>query len=97
MLRSLALVLVLVPAAVGGYLVVAQNQPGSATSERAAPILTAAARVIEAQHRSTGSYAGVQIGVGGVRVVRADAESYCIEALGMHLAGPGGQPAPAAC
>lgn len=96
MLRSLALVLVLVPAAIGGYLMVAQNQSGS-RSQRSAPILTAAGRVLEANHRTTGTFAGVEIGVGGVRVARADAESYCIEALGMRLAGPGGQPAPGSC
>jgi hypothetical protein len=95
-LRALALLVVLVPAAIGGYLMVAQDQSG-AGSARTSPVLTAAGAALETHHRATGTYAGMQIAVGGVRVVRADATSYCVEAMGMHLAGPDGQPAPGGC
>jgi hypothetical protein len=95
-LRALALLVVLVPAAIGGYLMVAQDQSGVG-SGRTSPVLTAAGAALETHHRATGTYAGMQIAVGGVRVVRADATSYCVEAMGMHLAGPDGQPAPGGC
>jgi hypothetical protein len=97
MLRSLSIVMVLFPFAIGGYLFMAQNRTESGSAGRSAPILRAAGQVLEAHHRVAGTYSGVQIAVGGVRVVRADSVSYCVEALGMHLAGPGGKPAPGSC
>lgn len=95
MLRTFALLVVLVPAAIGGYLMMAQNQSGSAGSGPSATVLNAAATALEAQRRVTGSYAGMQ--TEGVTVVRADGAGYCVEALGMHLAGPGGAPEPGSC
>lgn len=95
MLRGFAVLTLLVPLAIGGYLFVAQSR--SSTSGRgSAPALRAAAAVLEAHHRRNGTYAGIQE-LAGVRIARADAQGYCVEALGSHLAGPGGAPAAGGC
>jgi Tfp pilus assembly protein PilE len=44
-----------------------------------------------------GTYAGVSLAGFGVKVVRADASSYCIQAGGSHVAGPGGTVQPGTC
>ena len=44
-----------------------------------------------------GTYAGASLAGFGVRLARADASTYCIEAGGSHLAGPGGTVTPGAC
>jgi hypothetical protein len=37
-----------------------------------------------------GTYAGASLAGFGVTLARADASSYCMQAHGSHLAGPGG-------
>jgi hypothetical protein len=57
--------------------------------------------VVEQFHALNGSYAGASLGGLGVRLVRADATSYCLESGSgptlSHLDGPGGTPAVGAC
>jgi hypothetical protein len=58
-------------------------------------ILQAATTALELNHRIRGTYAGVTFS--DVKIVRADAASYCVEAAGYHVAGPGGQPQSGPC
>ena len=58
-------------------------------------ILQASSTAMELNHRIRGTYAGVTFG--DVKVVRADANAYCIEAAGYFVAGPNGQPQPGRC
>jgi len=44
-----------------------------------------------------GTYAGASLAGFGVTLARADASSYCIQAGGSHVAGPGGAARPGAC
>jgi hypothetical protein len=44
-----------------------------------------------------GTYAGASLAGFGVTLVRADASSYCIQAHGSHVAGPGGAVQSGAC
>jgi Tfp pilus assembly protein PilE len=44
-----------------------------------------------------GTYAGASLAGFGVKVVRADASAYCIQAGGSHVAGPGGAVQPGTC
>jgi hypothetical protein len=44
-----------------------------------------------------GTYAGTSLAGFGVRLARADASSYCIQAGASHVAGPGGAVQPGAC
>jgi hypothetical protein len=44
-----------------------------------------------------GTYAGASLAGFGVTLVRADASSYCIQAGGSHVAGPGGTVQPGGC
>ena len=47
---------------------------------------------------ANGTYVGATLDPSyQVVLARADAASYCLEAGGEHLAGPGGSPAPGAC
>ena len=61
---------------------------------------TGAESSLDAQVTASGSYAGAGVQP-PLRLVRADAISYCVElAQGVvlqHLAGPGGTPQPGAC
>jgi hypothetical protein len=43
------------------------------------------------------TYAGASLAGFGVTLVRADASSYCIQAGGSHLSGPGGTVQPGGC
>jgi hypothetical protein len=43
------------------------------------------------------TYAGASLAGFGVTLARADASSYCIQAGGSHLAGPGGSVQPGGC
>ena len=56
---------------------------------------------LEQTHALNGTYAGTSLAGFGVRLVRADASTYCIESGSgptlMHLAGPGGAPAAGGC
>ena len=44
-----------------------------------------------------GTYAGASLAGFGVTLARADASSYCIQAGGSYVAGPGGAARPGAC
>lgn len=52
-------------------------------------ILEAAQTGLELNHRIRGTYTGVTFSE--VKVVRADASSYCVEAAGYFVAGPNGR------
>jgi hypothetical protein len=52
---------------------------------------------LEQQHALNGTYAGTSLAGFGVTLVRADANTYCIQNTGAHLAGPGGAAAAGAC
>jgi hypothetical protein len=58
-------------------------------------MLGAATTVLEVNHRIRGTYAGTTFS--DVEVVRADASSYCVEAVGYFVAGPGGTPRRGSC
>jgi hypothetical protein len=58
-------------------------------------MLTTATTVLEVNHRIRGTYTGTTFG--DVKVVRADASSYCVEAAGYFVAGPGGEPTRGSC
>jgi hypothetical protein len=50
------------------------------------------------QHRvETGTYALTTLTGATVRLVRADATTYCVEASGLHVAGPGHGPPSGRC
>jgi len=74
--------------AVGG--VFWSQQAKTAQQEGRASILGAATTALELNHR-----AGVTFSE--VKVVRADATSYCVEAAGYVLTGPGGKPQRGRC
>ena len=59
--------------------------------------LQQAASALESAKALGGTYAGVDVSGFGVRVARADDASYCIEAGGLHVAGPGSAPSPGGC
>lgn len=106
MARAFALVSLLAALAAAGWLVTAQLR----TTERELPraVTTAgltaasvnlqqAASALESAKGLGGTYAGVDVSGFGVTVVRADAAAYCIEAGGLHVAGPGDTPAAGPC
>ena len=112
-MRILSLLSVVAAVAVVGYLVSARLGGGEesgpsgttgvdrAASQAASANLRAAAPALEAARAATGTYAGADVRTFGVRLVRADAASYCLEAgdaaSPMRLAGPNGTPAPGRC
>jgi hypothetical protein len=67
------------------------------TEQHEAPnaMLGAATTVLEVNHRVRGTYAGTTFS--DVKVVRADATSYCVEAADYFVAGPGGKPTRGSC
>jgi hypothetical protein len=110
--RGLGLISLLVALGVAGFIMNAQLQgspsQGSAQQEidRAKQTVAAVAFqqagvALEQTHALSGTYAGTSLDGFGVRLVRADAASYCVESGSgpnvMHLAGPGGAPSPGAC
>jgi hypothetical protein len=104
--RLFGLVSLLVALAAAGWLLSAQLRateaelPPAATTaaDTAASVnLRQAASALESAQAFGGSYANVDVSGFGVRVMRADVASYCIEADGQHLAGPGGAVVPGAC
>jgi Tfp pilus assembly protein PilE len=66
------------------------QQAKEARDEAPTAILQAATTALELNHRIRGTYAGVTFS--DVTIVRADARSYCVEAAGSFVAGPGGRP-----
>ena len=75
----------------------AQAQVDQARQAAAAVTFQQAASALEDFRTVNGTYAGASLAGFGVKLGRADASSYCIEAGGSHLAGPGGTVAPGAC
>ena len=86
--KLFSLVSLLVAAAVAAFL---WSQQGTQVRKDApTAILGAATTALELNHRIRGTYAGVAFD--DVKVVRADMRSYCLEAVGYFVAGPGGSP-----
>jgi hypothetical protein len=108
--RTLTVVLVAASLAFGAWKVLkpqAQEASREAGDDVAAVLattgsakFTGAAASLEIQRRTTGTYAGARLAA-GTTLARADATSYCVQArVGaqvLHLAGPGGAPAPGGC
>jgi Tfp pilus assembly protein PilE len=108
MARGLGLLLLLAPLVVAGVLLNAELSPAPAGGSAARQIerarqtadaakLQQAAFAIEQFHALNGTYAAASLGHLGVRLVRADAGSYCLETAHAHLAGPGGSAQPGRC
>jgi Tfp pilus assembly protein PilE len=107
MARGVGLLSLVVALVAAAYMVSAQLSPTSqqsATKEIAQARQTAAgvklqqgAFAIEQFHALNGTYAATTLGHLGVKLVRADASSYCLQAGAEHLAGPGGSPEPGRC
>ena len=107
MARGVGLLSLVVALLAAAYMVSAQLSPTSqqsATKEIAQARQTAAgvklqqgAFAIEQFHALNGTYAATTLGHLGVKLVRADASSYCLQAGAEHLAGPGGSPEPGRC
>jgi len=79
--------------AVGG--VFWSQQASTVQQEGPSALLGAATSALELNHRIRGTYAGVTFSE--VKVVRADASSYCVETAGYFVAGPGGKPQKGSC
>ncbi|MGZ4360256.1 MAG: hypothetical protein ACXVYM_04105 [Gaiellaceae bacterium] len=79
----------------------ATSQISRADAQGAAVSLESAAATLEQSRTLSGTYAGATLADASIRVVRADAGSYCLEltsrSVTYHLAGPGGTVAPGAC
>ena len=112
MARGLSLLSLLVALGVAGFLMNAQLQHSSdqASAQReidqakqtaAAVAFEQAGVALEQSHALSGTYAGTSLQGLGVRLVRADASSYCVESGSgaglMHLAGPSGSVAAGGC
>jgi len=109
MTRIVGLVSLLAAVAVCGWLVTSQmrsagvSEAGGTTATQiaadtaSAASLAQAALAVETAKATAGTYAGAVISVAGVSLARADGDAYCLQAAGLHLAGPGGAPAPGAC
>lgn len=107
---SLGLLSLVAGLAVMGYLTRAQMQDSSFSGDASPPAALAAARqvapladlqravaALEQQHAVSGTYAGTAPTSATVRLVRADATSYCVESSGLHVAGPGRGPESGPC
>lgn len=107
MARGVGLLSLVVALVAAAYMVSAQLSPSSqqsATREIAQARQTAAgvklmqgAFAIEQFHALNGTYSATTLGHLGVKLVRADANTYCLQAGNEHLAGPGGSPTPGPC
>jgi hypothetical protein len=75
----------------------AQAQVDQARQAAAAVTFQQAASALEDFRTVNETYAGASLAGFGVTLARADASSYCIQAGGSHLAGPGGTVSPGAC
>jgi hypothetical protein len=71
------------------------QQAKTVQHEAPSTMLGAATTVLEVNHRIRGTYAGTTFN--DVKVVHADAGSYCVEAAGYFVAGPGGTPRRGSC
>lgn len=110
MTRSLALPLLVISLAVGGFLFVRNTQTSGPTSSVAQQAETQAQvdvastnfdgvlPVLQAWFVENATYAGATLPLGsGVVLVRADATSYCLQSGTEHLDGPGGVAQPGPC
>jgi len=110
MARSVALPLLLIAVAVGGFLFVrdtrtsgpassvAQEAETQAEVDAASTNLDGVVPVVQAWYAENATYAGAVLPPGsGVVLVRADAASYCLQSGTEHLAGPGGTAQPGPC
>jgi Tfp pilus assembly protein PilE len=107
MARGIGLLSLVVALAAAAYLMSGQLSPASQKSanaeitqarQTAAGVkLEQGAFAIEQFHALNGTYAATSLGHLGVKLVRADASSYCLQAGNEHLAGPGGSPAAGPC
>jgi hypothetical protein len=112
MLRSFALLLVLIPVAIVGYLYSLQvrgsggskpvtRQISDAAQAAATFKLRQADTALEQARSLNGTFAGADLSTIGVTLARADATSYCIQTgvspLVLHETGPQGAVAPGAC
>jgi hypothetical protein len=114
MTRVFSLFSILAALAIGGYLFTAQagseakTRRTSASEVNQAEVTGATANfaqagvALDAQHIATGSYAGTNLGgYGGVVLVSADANTYCIQVASgtavYHQAGPGTGPVAGPC
>jgi hypothetical protein len=110
MSRSLALPLLLISLAVGGFLFVRSAQTSGPTSSVAQQAETQAQAdvastnfagvlpVLQAWYAESATYAGATLPPGsGVVLVRADAASYCLQSGTEHLDGPAGVAQPGPC
>jgi hypothetical protein len=93
MIRTIGLVGILCALAIWGM--TWARQSFQAAEKAPTAILDAAVIALEANHRTTGTYAGTR--PGSVALVSAGANSYCIEYGGHFVAGPGGTPTPGSC
>jgi hypothetical protein len=93
MIRTIGLVGILCALAIWGL--TWARQSFQTTEKAPSALLGATAVVLEANHRTTGTYATTHPGT--VTVVSADARSYCIEHGGWFVSGPGGTPTPGSC
>jgi hypothetical protein len=113
-MKALALLSLVAALAISGYLFVERSGlrelgggGAAASAEATASLGVAAANLqsaavgLESARAATGTYAGAQLLIAGVRLVRADATSYCVEATAgsttMHLRGPRQGAAPGPC
>jgi Tfp pilus assembly protein PilE len=107
MARGVALLSLVVALVAAAYLMSGQLSATSRQSPRteiakarqtaAGVKLEQGAFAIEQFHALNGTYAATTLGHLGVTLVRADAASYCLQARGEHLEGPGGAPVPGPC
>ena len=105
MARGVPLLSLVVALLVGAFLWHGQTSGSSSTDKQVEQAKQTAAAVTFQQAQSAledfravnGTYAGVSLAGFGVRLARADASSYCIQAGGSHLVGPGGAVQPGGC
>ena len=105
MARGVPLLSLVVALLVGAFLWSGQTS-GTAHSDRrieqarqtaSAVTFQQAESALEDFRAVNGTYAGASLAGIGVTLPRADATSYCIQASGSHVAGPGGTVQPGSC
>jgi hypothetical protein len=106
MARGVPLLSLVIALLIGAFLWSGQNG-GSSTSpnrrvEQARQTASAvtfqqAESALEDFRALNGTYASAPLAGFGVRLARADASSYCIQAGGSHVSGPGGAVTPGPC
>ena len=102
-LLSLVVALIAVAYLMSGQLSTTASQKSATTEIKRARQTAAGVKLmqgafaIEQFHALNGTYAAATLGHLGVKLARADASSYCLQAGTEHLAGPGGSPEPGPC